>query len=113
MLDCKTVRMFAYSSKREQSNKRSGTPRFADFRFWKPTVFHFSNNLHVINKPSLTETYALSVSLSKTDSRLRDGLNPTEFSVLTGAAKVKISAWHDILVVLKATRNFNYYSVKK
>ena len=24
-LDCKTVRIFAYSSKREQSNKRSGT----------------------------------------------------------------------------------------
>ena len=25
MLDCKTVRIFAYSSTREQSNKRSGT----------------------------------------------------------------------------------------
>ena len=24
LLDCKTVRIFAYSSKREQSNKRSG-----------------------------------------------------------------------------------------
>ena len=24
-VDCKTVRIFAYSSKREQSNKRSGT----------------------------------------------------------------------------------------
>ena len=46
LLDCKTVRIFAYSSKREQSNKRSGrrlktaralrarktrTPRFTDF----------------------------------------------------------------------------------
>ena len=41
-LDCKTVRIFAYSSTREQSNKRSGkklkterlktlTPRFTDF----------------------------------------------------------------------------------
>ena len=27
-LDCKTVRIFAYSSKREQSNKRSGTMRW-------------------------------------------------------------------------------------
>ena len=25
MVDCKTVRIFAYSSKREQSNERSGT----------------------------------------------------------------------------------------
>ena len=25
IVDCKTVRIFAYSSKREQSNKRSGT----------------------------------------------------------------------------------------
>ena len=25
LIDCKTVRIFAYSSKREQSNKRSGT----------------------------------------------------------------------------------------
>ena len=39
LLDCKTVRIFAYSSTREQSNKRSGmrrarktlTPRFTDF----------------------------------------------------------------------------------
>ena len=40
-LDCKTVRIFAYSSAREESNKRSGTglktesetltPRFTDF----------------------------------------------------------------------------------
>ena len=41
-VDCKTVRIFAYSSTREQSNKRSGkklkterlktlTPRFTDF----------------------------------------------------------------------------------
>ena len=39
-IDCKTVRIFAYSSKREQSNERSGTrlktesetltPRFTD-----------------------------------------------------------------------------------
>ena len=32
---------------------------------------------------------------------------------VTRAGKVKISGWHDILAVLKATRNFNYYSVKK
>ena len=29
--DCKTVRIFAYSSTREQSNKKSLTRRFTDF----------------------------------------------------------------------------------
>ena len=52
-LNCKTVRIFAYSSTREQSNKRSQaralrarktlTPRFtdffSDFEKKKPTVF--------------------------------------------------------------------------
>ena len=32
-LDCKTVRIFAYSSKREQSNERSGTRRVRLARF--------------------------------------------------------------------------------
>ena len=46
-LDCKTVRIFAYSSKREQSNKRSGTRlktesetgerRFFSSRLTRPT----------------------------------------------------------------------------
>ena len=31
LLGCKTVRIFAYSSTREQSNKRSLAPRFTDF----------------------------------------------------------------------------------
>ena len=31
-LDCKTVRIFAYSSTREQSNKRSGSVRLARVR---------------------------------------------------------------------------------
>ena len=30
-IDCKTVRIFAYSSTREQSNKRSLAPRLTDF----------------------------------------------------------------------------------
>ena len=31
-IDCKTVRIFAYSSRREQSNKRSGTRRVCEAR---------------------------------------------------------------------------------
>ena len=31
LLDCKIVRNFAFSSTREQSNKRSLMPRFTDF----------------------------------------------------------------------------------
>ena len=58
LVDCKTVRIFAYSTTRQQSNKRSGTrlktesetgeltPRFTDFftDFEKknPTVLQFS-----------------------------------------------------------------------
>ena len=42
LLDCKTVRIFAYSSTNEQSNKRSLAPRFTDFftnfEKTKPTV---------------------------------------------------------------------------
>ena len=56
---------------------------------------NFSNNWrHVINKPLLTETYALSVSLGgymfKTDSRLRDGLNPSEFAVFNLLLDTKV-----------------------
>ena len=56
-LDCKTVRIFVYSSKREQSNERSGMrlkmPRFTDFLtdFEKknPTVLQSINNLNFEN----------------------------------------------------------------
>ena len=37
-LDCKTVRIFAYSNTREQSNKRSGTRLKTESETWGDTV---------------------------------------------------------------------------
>ena len=37
-LDCKTVRIFAYSNTREQSNKRSGTRLKTESEIWGETV---------------------------------------------------------------------------
>ena len=36
-VDCKTVRIFAYSSTREQSNKRSGTRLKTESETWRET----------------------------------------------------------------------------
>ena len=36
-VDCKTVRIFAYSSTREQSNKRSGTRLKTESETWRKT----------------------------------------------------------------------------
>ena len=48
-IDCKTVRIFAYSSTREQSNKRSLAPRLTDFftDFAKKTRLFCSLNFRV------------------------------------------------------------------
>ena len=41
-VDCKTVRIFAYSSTREQSNKRSGTRLKTESETWGETLFFLS-----------------------------------------------------------------------
>ena len=38
MLDCKTVRIFAYSSTREQSNKRSAMRLKTESEYWGETL---------------------------------------------------------------------------
>ena len=58
-VDCKTVRIFAYSSKREQSNKRSGT----NWKYAKRTVGFFSLASHALRACEACALRALPISL--------------------------------------------------
>jgi len=62
VIDCKTVRIFAYSSTREQSNKRSGT-RLKTERDWGETlkVRHFSFESQRSQNNVVTKSIIISV----------------------------------------------------
>ena len=66
-LDCKTVRIFAYSSTREQSNKKSGTRLKTESETWEETLTP-SRSRHRLCWRTATSAHFWSSTLSQTSN---------------------------------------------